>query len=428
DFVAELSKNYLNLSQTPPFERKIAIILANYPNKDGRLANGVGLDTPASCLNLLHALKEAGYIVENLPETTDELIQRLTSGITNDLESQEHRQIYQFLPLEAFQTYFQSLPHTVQQPIRDRWSNHLSSLLSEPATNLPPFLMGVGGISFPQKVEGIPIPGIQLGNIFVGIQPSRGYDLDPSLNYHAPDLEPPPHYLAFYHWLKTHFQAQALIHLGKHGNLEWLPGKSIALSATCYPEITLGAIPHFYPFIVNDPGEGSQAKRRSQAVIIDHLTPPLTRAELYGDLQQVENLIDEYYEAQSLDPKRLPLIRDRLLNLLKQTQFHQDLGITEINRQTIQEFLSVADGYLCELKEAQIRDGLHILGKCPQKNQLRDLIISIARSPSYDRQGLLSALIEDLHLEIDLKEPYQTDFKLNAKTINLCLEKHYEDL
>ncbi|MFM7576808.1 MAG: cobaltochelatase subunit CobN, partial [Microcystaceae cyanobacterium] len=111
-----------------------------------------------------------------------------------------------------------------------------------------------------------------------------------------------PHYLAFYHWLKTHFQAQALIHLGKHGNLEWLPGKSIALSATCYPEITLGAIPHFYPFIVNDPGEGSQAKRRSQAVIMDHLTPPLTRAELYGDLQQVENLIDEYYEAQSLDP------------------------------------------------------------------------------------------------------------------------------
>ncbi|MFM8294798.1 MAG: cobaltochelatase subunit CobN, partial [Microcystaceae cyanobacterium] len=140
DFVAELSKNYLNLSQTPPFERKIAIILANYPNKDGRLANGVGLDTPASCLNLLHALKEAGYIVENLPETTDELIQRLTSGITNDLESQEHRQIYQFLPLEAFQTYFQSLPNTVQQPIRDRWSNNLSSLLSEPATNLPPFL------------------------------------------------------------------------------------------------------------------------------------------------------------------------------------------------------------------------------------------------------------------------------------------------
>ncbi len=464
DFVAELSKNYLNLSQTPPQKRKIAIILANYPNKDGRLANGVGLDTPASCLKLLQALQEAGYTVENLPQTTDELMHRLTSGITNDLESQDYRQIYQTLSLETFQTYFQTLPATVQQQIGDRWSNresgidlspllqeptnnlppllqeptnNLPPLLKEPTTNLPPLLRGVGGITSLNRVGGItpsnqpediPIPGIQLGNIFVGIQPSRGYDLDPSLNYHAPDLEPPPHYLAFYHWLTHNFQTQALIHLGKHGNLEWLPGKSIALSATCYPEITLGPFPHFYPFIVNDPGEGSQAKRRSQAVIIDHLTPPLTRAELYGDLQQIENLIDEYYEAQNLDPNRLPLIRDRLLHLLQQTQLHQDLGITDINRQTIQAFLTVADGYLCELKEAQIRDGLHILGECPQNQQLRDLMISIARSPSYERQGLLSALIDDLKLDIDLKDLYETEFRVYQETIDFCIENHYENL
>ncbi|WP_124973612.1 cobaltochelatase subunit CobN, partial [Aphanothece sacrum] len=186
-----------------------------------------------------------------------------------------------------------------------------------------------------------------------------------------------------------------------HGNLEWLPGKSLALSSTCYPEITLATIPNFYPFIVNDPGEGSQAKRRSHAVILDHLTPPLTRAELYGDLEQLETLIDEYYEAQTLDPSRLKLIGDRITQLISETNLNQDLGIKEINSNTLSQFLTLADGYLCELKEAQIRDGLHILGKCPQNTQLRDLIIAIARYPSLDRLGLTTAIAQDLNLQIN---------------------------
>ncbi|MEB3192141.1 MAG: cobaltochelatase subunit CobN [Snowella sp.] len=401
-FVVDLAANWVKCRQTPISERKIALILANYPNKDGRLANGVGLDTPASCLNILNALKAEGYYLENIPATSEDLIQLLTSGVTNDLESRAWRKVHQFLDRKTFETYFQTLPENIRTAIRDRWSKeeNLEAQVSK---------------------KGIPIAGIQLGNIFIGIQPSRGYDLDPSLNYHAPDLEPTPAYLAFYYWLKTEFAAQTIIHLGKHGNLEWLPGKSVALSAQCYPEIALGALPHFYPFIVNDPGEGSQAKRRSQAVIIDHLTPPLTRAELYGDLQRLETLIDEYYEARSLDPQRLPMIRDRLLSLLKTTQLHQDLGIAEVTDQSIQTFLSVADGYLCELKEAQIRDGLHILGECPQDQQLRDLIISIARAPSYEQRGLTQALAEDLELDFNpLTEVPQTPFRLSAETVSIC--------
>jgi cobaltochelatase CobN len=249
--------------------------------------------------------------------------------------------------------------------------------------------------------EIIPIPGIELGNVFIGIQPSRGYDRDPSLNYHAPDLEPTHQYLAYYYWLREKFQVGAIVHVGKHGNLEWLPGKSIALSANCYPEVALQAIPNIYPFIVNDPGEGSQAKRRSQAVIIDHLTPPLTRAELYGGLEKLEALIDEYYEAQSLDPTRLPIISDRITQLVREEQLNRDLGIKEIDTQSITQFLTIADGYLCELKEAQIRDGLHILGKCPQGSQLRDLIVAIARSPSLNRLGLTQAIARDLGLDFD---------------------------
>ncbi|GAA6621081.1 hypothetical protein NUACC26_068990 [Scytonema sp. NUACC26] len=229
------------------------------------------------------------------------------------------------------------------------------------------------------------------------------------MNYHAPDLEPPHSYLAFYHWLVQDFGANAIVHVGKHGNLEWLPGKSVALSENCYPEAVLGAIPHLYPFIVNDPGEGSQAKRRSQAVIIDHLTPPMTRAELYGGLNSLEGLIDEYYEAQSLEPSRLPAISDRITQLIEQENLHQDLGIdiSCFDKSTLSSFLNAADGYLCELKEAQIRDGLHIFGRCPSGAQLRDLIVAIARNPGVSRLGLTRAIALDWELDFD---PLTVDF------------------
>ncbi|GAB4523117.1 MAG: hypothetical protein Tsb0014_00350 [Pleurocapsa sp.] len=376
DFVADLACNWVNLAQNEVKNRKIALILANYPNKDGRIANGVGLDTPASCIEILLALKKAGYTVTDIPANGDELIKLLTGGITNDPESQTIRPICQSLSIAEYQQYFQTLPATIQQAISDRWGE------------------------IPDNQE-IPIAGIQLGNIFIGIQPSRGYDRDPSLNYHAPDLEPTHEYLAYYYWLRKQFNAQAIIHVGKHGNLEWLPGKSLALSASCYPEIALQTIPNIYPFIVNDPGEGSQAKRRSHAVIIDHLTPPLTRAELYGGLAKLEALIDEYYEAQSLDPSRLPIICDRITQLVQQENLHRELGIKQLDSQSITEFLGVADGYLCELKEAQIRDGLHIFGQCPQNSQLRDLIIAIARSPGFNRLGITQAIAKDLGLDFD---------------------------
>ena len=379
NFVSELAANFIKLNQTPVKERKIALILANYPNKDGRIANGVGLDTPASCINILQALQEEGYSIKDIPRTGNELIQRLTQGITNDPESKELRPVNQSISCSEYEQYFQTLPLETQQEITQRW----------------------GDIPEVNNVTSYPISGIQLGNIFIGIQPSRGYDFDPSLNYHAPDLEPTPHYLAYYYWLKHHFQAAAIIHVGKHGNLEWLPGKSLALSSTCYPEITLATIPNFYPFIVNDPGEGSQAKRRSHAVILDHLTPPLTRAELYGNLEQLETLIDEYYEAQTLDPKRLKIIGDRITSLVTETNLNQDLGINSINNDSLSQFLTIADGYLCELKEAQIRDGLHILGSCPKDTQLRDLVISITRYPSLDRMGLITALATDFNLDVN---------------------------
>ncbi len=404
-FVADLAKNWINLGQTPITQRKVALILANYPTRDGRLANGVGLDTPESCINLLKAMQAGGYDIPQIPENGTELINWLTAGPTNDPEGQGIRPVAQSLTLADYQRYFEQLPEPVRSGMEKRWGPPAISE-TQATWEIPT-----------ATAQGFPIPGIQLGNVFVGIQPSRGYDKDPSLNYHAPDLEPTHEYLAFYQWLRTEFGTQAIAHVGKHGNLEWLPGKSIALSEDCYPEVALGPLPHLYPFIVNDPGEGSQAKRRSGAVIIDHLTPPLTRAELYGPLTQLEGLVDEYYSAQQLDPTRVALIRDRILTLLNETNLAEDLQLTasvpaarpgadlEERKAVDQRFeaqvLNELDTYLCELKEAQIRDGLHVLGQCPEERQLRDLAIAIARMPGTGQQGLTRAIAEDWGLDWD---------------------------
>ena len=398
EFVAELALNWSKLRRKSVVDRKVALILANYPTRDGRLANGVGLDTPQSCVEILHAMKAQGYQVGDIPADSGELIKLLTAGVTNDPEGDGWRKANQSLDGDEYWAHFQTLPIAVQQGIIDRWGDLPHK---QPLCDLP-------------LLRDLCVAGIQFGNVFVGIQPARGYDKDPNLNYHAPDLVPPHQYVAFYHWVRANFGADAIVHVGKHGNLEWLPGKSVALSENCYPEAIFGAMPHLYPFIVNDPGEGSQAKRRTQAVILDHLTPPMTRAELYGSLNQLEGLIDEYYEAQTLDPLRLAPIRDRLIALIQQEHLHETLGIEIPSKEgypqggvssdsdaILSQFLNTADGYLCELKEAQIRDGLHIFGQCPQDTQLRDLIVAIARNPNANRMGLTRAIALDWEWDFD---------------------------
>ncbi len=400
EFVVNLSQSWLKLQRKQNKEKKIALILANYPNQDGRIGNGVGLDTPASCLKILSKLQTEGYQIDKIPETSEELINLLTQTKTNDRENNQLRPIGQYLTESEYKKFFSSLPSLVQSEITDRWGYFNEDNIFN-------------------------ISGKQMGNIFVGIQPPRGYDLDPSFNYHNPDLVPPHNYLAFYVWLREIFKADAIIHVGKHGNLEWLPGKAVALSENCYPGLILGAIPHFYPFIVNDPGEGSQAKRRTQAIILAHLTPPMARAELYGNLQQLECLIDEYYEVEDLDPDRLNLVKNKIISLIKTENIHQDLGINlEQLEESIDRILATADGYLCDLKELQIRDGLHIFGCCPQGDQLRDLVIAVARNPTPNRSGLTRAIAQYWNLGFDpltanLGEKLSTSspYLVNCRTI-----------
>ena len=395
-FVAALAANWASLRRTAPAQRQVALILANYPNKDGRLANGVGLDTPASAVHALALLQQAGYDVKNAPETSAELMEQIMAGPTNWLTDRATRTGGVLLPIADYMAHYQTLPYELRAQLEERWG----------APESDPF--------FDPKDGGFKLSILHFGKVTLGLQPARGYNIDPVETYHSPDLIPPHNYLAFYFWIRHHQKAQATVHMGKHGNLEWLPGKALALSDSCLPEAILGPMPHVYPFIVNDPGEGTQAKRRAQAVIIDHLTPPLTRAETYGPLRDLEALVDEYYEAAGIDPRRIEHLRREILTLTAASGLDKDIGLE--GHETGD--LAKLDAYLCDLKEAQIRDGLHIFGQTPEGVQLRDLTIALARIPRGSGQGadasLLRAMAGDLALgfdplDCDLAAPWTGD-------------------
>ncbi|PWB33872.1 cobaltochelatase subunit CobN [Pseudomonas sp. SDI] len=395
DFVAELARRWCELARQPNAQKRVALILANYPTRDGRIGNGVGLDTPAAALNILRAMQAQGYPLAPLPESGTALIQALLGGVSNDLDSRDQRPCAQSMALDAYRAAFASLPLANQQAVRERWG--------EPEND-------------PMCRNGrMMIAGLRFGLTFVGIQPARGYQVDPSAVYHDPDLVPPHAYLAFYFWLRHGFAADALIHVGKHGNLEWLPGKGVGLSAECWPDALLGPLPNIYPFIVNDPGEGAQAKRRTQAVIIDHLMPPLTRAETYGPLRHLELLADEYYEAQLLDPRRARELQRQILELVRDNHIDRELQL-EGALDDAAVWLPRLDTYLCDLKESQIRDGLHVFGESPAGRLRIDTLLALLRVERGDGRGANASLLRALAramrlgfdpLDCDLGQPWQ---------------------
>ncbi|MGN8157980.1 cobaltochelatase subunit CobN [Salinisphaera sp. SWV1] len=377
-FVAEFARRWALLQSRPNADKRVALVLANNPGSDGRIGNGVGLDTPAATLNLLRALRRAGYVTGELPADTDALMQALRAALSNDVRANHFKPTGQSLDIAVYERWFARLPDTARAAVRARWG--------EPSAD-------------PRYRDGrIEIAGLRFGHVFVGPQPPRGFDIDLAASYHDPDLAPPHGYLAFYAWLREVYAIDALVHVGKHGNLEWLPGKAVALSDRCWPDIVLGPLPQLYPFIVNDPGEGAQAKRRSQAVIIDHMTPPIVRAESHGALAELEGLVDEYFEAMGLDSRREDWLRREILALARRSHVAEEIAGTDGDDDAI---LNQLDTYICDLKEAQIRGGLHRFGEMPETRQLAETLVSLVRLPrgeSAADRGILHALAEDLGL------------------------------
>ncbi|EFL03989.1 cobaltochelatase, CobN subunit [Streptomyces sp. SPB78] len=378
--VAGTAVRHARLRHIPAPDKRLALVLSAYPTKHSRIGNAVGLDTPASAVALLRRLLAEGYDfgTEPVPGVEsgdgDELIRALIDAGGHDRDWLTEEQLAANpvrIPAADYRRWFATLPEELREAVEEHWGPAPGEMFVDRSAN----------------PEGdIVLAALRFGNLLVLIQPPRGFGENPIAIYHDPDLPPSHHYLAAYRWIAAPtreggFGADAMVHLGKHGNLEWLPGKNAGLSAACGPDAALGDLPLVYPFLVNDPGEGTQAKRRVHATLVDHLVPPMARAESYGDIARLEQLLDEHAQIAAMDPAKLPAIRAQIWTLIQAARLDHDLGLDDRpDDDGFDDFLLHVDGWLCEVKDAQIRDGLHVLGKAPAATDRVNLVLAILRA------------------------------------------------
>lgn len=436
--VAGLAARIARLQRIPNSEKRVAFVLTNSSAKASQIGNAVGLDSPASLISLLRAMKGRGYYIPSLPESSENLMHDLIDrGTYDDAHPLDADRVERYSRVVYYQQ-FERAPEAARKRMVDFWGKPgiegytlrgnagktdkklLSAVAAkiaivdrEPWTDTKDYWFGA----------------MHLGNAVIAMQPPRGYGLNPDAIYHTPDLPPTHHYAAFHQWLATPVEeggwgADAIVHVGKHGTLEWLPGKSIGLSAECFPDLLLSDLPLIYPFIINDPGEGSQAKRRGHAVVVDHLTPPMTVAGTYGSLAALNQLVNEYYTVEKLDPSKLPFIQQQIWELIQSTNLKADLdlktmlsrdhgdhkhdwddeltqegvpvSLAEMSGNEVAHLIEDIDGYLCEIGMAQIRDGLHILGNVPS---FPDMLRSMTRLSNAGAPSLPDAIAEGFSLD-----------------------------
>jgi cobaltochelatase CobN len=433
--VAGIASRLASLRRKRNQDRRIAFILTNSAAKASQVGGAVGLDTPASLLTTLHAMRARLYSIAALPETSDELMHDLLSrGTYDDNYPLDPARAMRFSRFKYGELYAE-FPAKPARRMLDFWGQPQDKGPSvKPAKKtdkklLPTIAGKVVSIDAEEPwgdEHDYLFAAMDLGNAMVALQPPRGYGIDPDAIYHTPDLPPTHHYTAFYRWLATPqaqggWGADAIVHMGKHGTLEWLPGKGIGLSGECFPDLLLGDMPLVYPFIVNDPGEGSQSKRRAHAVIVDHLTPPMTSAETYGPLAELNQLVNEYYAVEKLDPLKVPYLQQQIWKLVERTNLKADLDLktrmtrergdhshewddtltpdgipaqlASMNGNEVAHLIEDLDGYLCELGMAQIRDGLHILGNIPSLPEMLRSLTRLANAAAPSLQASLATAL-----------------------------------
>jgi len=371
--VAGLAVAHANLRRVAAPDKRVALVFSAYPTKHSRIGNAVGLDTPASAVVLLNTLRDNGYGIGEVPGVDsgdgDALMHALIERGGQDPDWLTDGQLSGNpirIPAARYREWFAAFPAELAEAMVAHWGP-------------PPGELFVDRSLDPDGE--IVVAAITSDNLAVLVQPPRGFGENPVAIFHDPDLPPSHHYLATYLWLRHEFGAHAVVHLGKHGNLEWLPGKTVGMSAACGPDAALGNLPLIYPFLVNDPGEGTQAKRRAHATLVDHLIPPMARAESYGDIARLEQLLDEHATIAALDPGKLPAIRQQIWTLMRAAKMDHDLGLAERPEDdSFDDMLLHVDGWLCEIKDVQIRDGLHVLGAAPAGAAELDLVLAILRA------------------------------------------------
>lgn len=379
--LAGIAYRHARLRHLANADKKIVVMLSAYPTKHARIGNAVGLDTPVSTLKVLHAMEEAGYNLGDTSRIPGYWVEKEdgTMGVDGDafmhaiIDAGGHdpqwltEEVLENNPLkvakEDYLRFFRTLPQAMQEEMEEHWGAAPGTHYVNPST------------------QEIYVAGLVFGNVVVMVQPPRGFGDNPVGIYHDPDLPANHHYLGTYFWLREIFGADAIVHMGKHGNMEWLPGKTVGMSAECYTDQAISELPLIYPFLVNDPGEGTQAKRRAHATLVDHMIPPMARAESYGDITRLEQLLDEHQNISAMDPAKLPAIRQEIWTLLTAAKMDKDLGWEERPAEDVfDDMLMHIDGWLCEIKDVAIRGGLHILGGEIDGEMRIDLVLAMLRA------------------------------------------------
>ncbi|MCW4016519.1 MAG: cobaltochelatase subunit CobN [Candidatus Bathyarchaeota archaeon] len=379
DKVARLSINWAKLKHVVNSERKVAIIFHNYPPRNDTIGKAFAIDTPVSVLNLLKNMKVAGYSLDSLPESGQELIDGIINGLTNDLRWLSTEELAKRAvgktSCKQYAEWFGELPSDAREKMEGKWG-------------CPP------GKLFCYN-NSLIVPGVINGNVFMGIQPPRGSLGDDSASLHSPDLSLSHHYYGYYRWIRDVFKADVVIHVGTHGSLEWLPGKSVGLSGSCFPDVAISDLPNVYPYVITNPGEGTQSKRRSYCCIVDYLIPVMHNADTYEELAELEVLLQDYYHTKLVDEGKLPVLQNVIWETVVSGKLDQDLQVTKEDVfADFDGFLERLHAYLHDLSDAQLRDGLHTLGQPPVDERLEEFLVTLTRLDNGSVPSLRRSLAE----------------------------------
>ncbi len=383
--IVDTAEFWAGIRRKPRRERKVAILLYQYGG-NGTIGSAAGLDGLESAVNIVRAMSEGGYTVDHVPRDGKELADELLEGVTNDLccmsSSEIESKAAGLMSKHEYLAHFGSISEFDRRRMIDSWGGPPGEVMTDKDRCI--------------------IPGIADGNVLISVQPVRSWSEQTDRIYHDPELFPPHQYLAFYRWLRDDFKADAVIHIGTHGSLEWLPGKSIGLSSKCCPSYIQGGMINIYPYLVDDPGEGIQAKRRSEAVLIGHMPPTMGRAGTYDELGRVEVPLQEYFRiSSSKDGERKDALVREILEACRDIDMLGDLGIpADVSAEDFKERLGDVHEYIMEIKDSLVRDGIHVLGRIPEGRQMDEMIYSLTRTANGDIPSLRDGVAESLGIDL----------------------------
>ena len=405
--LARLACGWAKLTHKPRSERKIAILMYQSRPESGRIGGAAGLDTIESVSDMLIRFEKEGYTLDHIPESGRALIDEILDNITNDLEWSSSERIKEkaldLVDKDRYLRHYKELSEFNRNRMEESWGEPIGKVSVDDGKMV--------------------IPGLINGNILIGYQPLRSWADQMESVYHDPVVPMPHQYLEFYRWLRDDFDVDMIFHMGTHGTLEWLPGKSVGLSGKCFPDIVLDGIPNIYPYVIDDPGEGIQCKRRIESVLVGHMCPTMARAGSYDELTEVDNALQEYFKSSSsvAGEKKLSMLSE-ILESAKKAELLNDLHLDrDITAEEFEGHLEDLHEYLTEVKDSLVRDGLHILGRPPEGERLDECIYSLMRLNNGEVPSLRASFFEAGGYDIDIlsERPSEfTDGMLNSEILD----------